>query len=200
MTVVIERRLRQELSWSMRAVVLVYPFLQWVDFRLPSYRTFLPFRLLSLLEEKTLAKMMNFYLNTSFTGEQLMNNNHLSIDDYNLFHSKLNGSNLDENRIFSHPDTEKLFDVDVSPLLANRSILVDSPSTLIVACQYDIFLSDAQIYYEQLKQHSNNQVFYKEFQTFHGALSFIEFPISFPDSLEILDFTSRFILKNISNL
>ncbi|CAF3935605.1 unnamed protein product [Rotaria magnacalcarata] len=182
MAVVVERHLRREHKPVIRGVLLLYPLLQLVNFRLSSYRTYLPYRLLSLLREDVLVQVTNFYMNTTFSDDELFNNRHLSQDDYENFFSKLNIHNLDQEMTddinkrgllskTSHPDTWKLFDENVSPLLADDEILRNTPATFIVACTYDILLSDAQLYFNRLQQLNVKNIMYREYAIFHGVMT-----------------------------
>lgn len=202
MAVVIERHLRDENRPKIRAVLLLYPLLQLVNYRLESYRRFLPYRLLSILREETLTQVANFYVNTSFSQDDLFNNRHLSHDDLDEFYSKvhLNRSKIeidDENslRRNSHPDTKKLFDENVSPLLADDEILRQSPSTFIVACTYDVLLSDAQIYYSRLKLLNVANIIYREYRIFHGVMTFVDFPVAFDEAFDIINDSAQFIVN-----
>ena len=206
MAVVIERKLRRERAPKVRGVLLVYPLLQLAHFRLPSYRTYVPYQLLSLLREETLTQTVNFYLNTTFTEDELFNNRHLSLDDYEKFYSRVNVTMPEEFRLASsfpstpHPDTAKLFDASVSPLLAADEILLESPSTLIVACTYDVLQSDAQLYYHRLTNLRVKDVLYKEYPIFHGAMTFVDFPVAFTEAFQIVYETAQFVVNRTSYL
>jgi hypothetical protein len=100
MAVVVERHLRHEQKSPIRGVLLLYPLLQLVNYRLPSYRTYLPYRILSLLREDILVQVANFYINTSFSHDELFNNRHLSYNDYKNFYSKIHGNYL--MKMFHH--------------------------------------------------------------------------------------------------
>lgn len=204
LAVAVEHRLREKREISIRGLLLLYPFLQMVHFRLPSYEKYFSSNLLSLLHRETLTEMINFYLNTSFSSDELMENRHLSIDDYHLFYSKLNLSNVSldhrpsSNR--SHPSTAKLFDPLVSPLLADDEVLRGSPSTLLIACHYDIFLSEIEFYHQRLKALGVDDVHYRDYPIFHGAMSFVDFPVAFSDAFQILADCAEFLLdRTMSN-
>lgn len=194
---VIERQLRNGTKPVIRGVALLCPLLQLVHFRLPSYSTYLPYEILSLLSEDLLTQMTNFYLNTSFTSDDLFNNRHLSSEDYQNFYSKLNLSlDNDLHQISqSHRDTEKLFDEKISPLLADENVFIDSPSTFLAACTYDVLLSDVQLFYQRLQTHQVKDVIYREYPVFHGAISFVDFPLVFDDAFEIMKDCAQFILN-----
>ncbi|CAF3329707.1 unnamed protein product [Rotaria socialis] len=210
MAVVVERHLRREHKPVIRGVLLLYPLLQLVNFRLSSYRTYLPYRLLSLLREDILVQVTNFYINTTFSDDELFNNRHLSQDDYKNFFSKLNISNLDQEITddinergllskASHPDTWKLFDENVSPLLADDEILRNTPATFIVACTYDVLLSDAQLYFNRLQQLNVTNIMYREYAIFHGVMTFVDFPVAFNEAFDIINDSAQFVV-NITTL
>ncbi len=205
MAVVVERHLRHEQKPVIRGVLLLYPLLQLVHFRLSSYRTYLPYRLLSLLREDLLVQVANFYVNTSFSQDELFNNRHLSLNDYHNFYSKLNLKLSDnENDDISthqslsqssHPDTWKLFNENVSPLLADDEILLNSPPTFIVACTYDVLLSDAQLYFQRLQQLNVKNVIYREYRIFHGVMTFVDFPVAFSEAFDIINDSAQFVVN-----
>jgi len=205
MAVVVERHLRHEKKPVIRGVLLLYPLLQLVHFRLSSYRTYLPYRLLSLLREDMLVQVTNFYVNTSFSQDELFNNRHLSLNDYQNFYSKLNLKLSDnENDDISthqslsqssHPDTWKLFNENVSPLLADDEILLNSPPTFIVACTYDVLLSDAQLYFQRLQQLNVKNVIYREYRIFHGVMTFVDFPVAFSEAFDIINDSAQFVVN-----
>jgi acetyl esterase/lipase len=202
MAAVVERHLRRDEKALIRGVLLLYPLLQLVNFRLASYRTYLPYRLLSLLREDMLVQVANFYVNTTFSKDDLFNNRHLSMNDYEKFYSKLNLkiSNDDINtRQFSsessHPDTLKLFNEDVSPLLADDEVLRNSPPTFIVACTYDVLLSDAQLYFQRLQRLNVKNVIYREYRIFHGVMTFVDFPVAFKEAFDIINDSAQFVVN-----
>ena len=164
--VVVERRLRHDKHMPrIRGILLYYPLLQFANLHLPSYSKYLSYRLLSLLHEDILTQVINFYINTSFTKHQLFNNQYRSLDNENYFYSKLNliNSHKDYFRQDIDRNMRKLFDENISPLLADDEILRHSPSTYICACTYDVLLSDAQLYYQRLKKLNVDDIIYKEY-------------------------------------
>ncbi|CAF0832623.1 unnamed protein product [Rotaria sp. Silwood1] len=204
MAVVVERHLRREKKSIIRGVLLLYPLLQLVNFRLSSYRTYLPYRLLSLLREDILVQVANFYINTTFSHDELFNNRHLSLDDYKNFYSKINLKNLNKDDDMntydllsksSHPDTWKLFNENVSPLLADDEIFHNSPATFIVACTYDILLSDAQLYFKRLQQLNVTNIIYREYPIFHGVMTFVDFPVAFKEAFDIINDSAQFVVN-----
>lgn len=205
MAVVVERHLRREGKSIIRGVLLLYPLLQLVNYRLSSYRRYLPYRLLSLLREDTLVQVANFYINTTFSEDILFNNRHLSSDDYEKFYSKLNltltNKEYDEINQYkylsesSHPDTWKLFNENISPLLADDDILRHSPSTFIVACTYDVLLSDAQLYFQRLQKLNVQNIIYREYQIFHGVMTFVDFPVAFNEAFDIINDSAQFVVN-----
>jgi acetyl esterase/lipase len=205
MAVVVERHLRHEQKPTVRGVLLLYPLLQLVNFRLSSYRTYLPYRLLSVIREDLLVQVANFYVNTSFSVDELFNNRHLSLDDYNKFYSKININNPNKEKDdistyqllseTSHPDTWKLFNENISPLLANDDILRNSPPTFIVACTYDVLLSDAQLYFHRLQQLDVKNVIYREYRIFHGVMTFVDFPVAFNEAFDIINDSAQFVVN-----
>ncbi|CAF2831762.1 unnamed protein product [Rotaria sp. Silwood2] len=198
--VVVERHLRRKQKTLIRGVLLLYPLLQLVNFRLPSYLTNSPYNILSLLREDILTQVTNFYVNTSFTKNELFKNQHLSFDDYNYFYSKVNleVSKKDHINAKSHQDTWKLFNENISPLLADDEILHNSPSTFIGACTYDVLLSDAQLYFQRLQKLNVKDIIYREYRIFHGAMTFVDFPVAFNEAFDIIHDCAQFVINRTS--
>ncbi|CAM4834374.1 unnamed protein product [Rotaria magnacalcarata] len=195
--VVVERKLRREQKPLIRGVLLLYPLLQLVNFRSPSYLRYLPYQILSVLREDILTQVTNFYVNALFTENELFNNQHLSSKDYNKFYSKLNLQISGEHQIIgeSHPDTWKLFDHNISPLLADDDILHNTPPTFIGACTYDVLLSDSQLYFQRLQKLNVKDIIYKEYRIFHGAMTFLDFPVAFNEAFDIVYDSAQFIIN-----
>lgn len=210
MAVVVEHRLRREGQPRVDGVLLLYPLLQMVNFRLPSYRRFLPYRILSILREETLVEVTNFYVNTTFNKDDLFNNKHLSPKDYKKFFAKLHiadsslkineDRSIESSSAFSHPDTEKLFDANVSPLLADDEIFLQTPATFIVACSYDVLLSDARIYNHRLQKLKVQNITYREYQIFHGVMTFVDFPVAFDEAFDIIRDSAQFVVNRTALL
>jgi len=199
--IVVERKLRYKKKSIIRGILLLYPLLQFVHYRLPSYLNYLSYHILSILNEDMIAQTLNFYVNTSFTKDELFNNQHLSFDDYNYFYTKINLSNSDKNHMInkSHRDTWILFNEDISPLLADEDILSKSPPTFIGACLYDVYLSDAQLYFQRLKKLYVKDIIYREYQIFHGAMTFVDFPIAFNEAFQIINDSAQFIINRTTS-
>ena len=206
MAAVVERQLRDKGKPVINGVLLLYPLLQLVNFRLPSYRTYLPYRLLSLLREDMLAQVANFYINSTFSPDELFTNQHLSSNDYQKFYSKLNlNESINENEynhlsIRSHPDTDKLFNEHISPLLASDEIFENSPATFIVACTYDVLLSDARLYLQRLQRLNVKNVLYREYQIFHGVMTFVDFPVAFDEAFDIINDSAQFVVNRTTRV
>lgn len=166
-----------------------------VNFRLPSYEKYLPFRILSLLREDILTRVTNFYINGSFDHNELFNNQHLSSDDHKNFHSKFDSEFLHNDQINeeSHQDTWKLFDHNISPLLADDEIFSNSPSTFIAACTYDVLLSDSQLYFQRLQKLNVKDIDYREYSIFHGAMTFLDFPVAFSEAFDLVYDSAQYV-------
>ena len=202
MAVVIERHLRQKQKPIIRGVLLLYPLLQLVNFRLLSYRTYLPHCILSIICKDILVQVPNFYINASFTHDELFQNRHLSLKDFKNFYSRLNLNEENEyndiNQLLSetsHPDTWKLFNENISPLLADDEIVRNTPPTFIVACKYDVLLSDAQLYFNRLQQLNVENIIYREYHIFHGVMTFVDFPVAFDEAFYMINDSAQFVVN-----
>lgn len=127
----------------------------------------------------------------------------MSLNDYAKFYSTINLKDLknslnDEHQSLpesSHPDTWKLFNENVSPLLADDEIMRNTPSTFIVACTYDVLLSDAQLYFSRLQQLNVKNVIFREYRIFHGVMTFVDFPVAFNEAFDIINDSAQFVVN-----
>ncbi|CAF1090911.1 unnamed protein product, partial [Didymodactylos carnosus] len=217
LAIIVERRLRNELFYPIRAEILLYPLMQLVNYMLPSYQKYLKYELLSVVTEDFLYQVPNYYLNTTFERSKLFKNQHLSKQDLNKFYSiinkqwlnqsDINDRSYDSNKPLSddyyitstnecHPDTSKLFHDDISPLLSSTNIISQTPSTFLVSCEYDVLLSDSLLYWKRLKD-AHVEVEYRHYYIFHGAMTFVDWPVTFTDAFEIIEDSAEFIRNKI---
>ncbi|KRZ41132.1 Neutral cholesterol ester hydrolase 1 [Trichinella pseudospiralis] len=172
---------------SLKLQVLIYPFLQLLDLKTPSYRTALnEYAGTALLEPESLARYILIYLglDTKHT-EALLKNSHRSlVDRYGEQYGYISHSHLPKSfaleafsNIESCAQDESLaalmepyiFDPNFSPLLSEN--LTNLPPALIVTCEYDILRDEGFFYAKRLKEH-NVDVFWWHLENgFHGMFN-----------------------------
>jgi acetyl esterase/lipase len=119
-------------------------------------------------------------------------------DNYKVDDNFPDISTIDENELFSAvkntKETDKVFDVEVSPGLVDDNELKNSPPTYIIACEFDQ-LKDENIIYAQRLKKANIPVEIAYYEScFHGCITFVE---EFKISNDMVDGIIDYIKKNV---
>ncbi|XP_003375147.1 putative alpha/beta hydrolase fold protein [Trichinella spiralis] len=172
---------------SLKLQVLIYPFLQLLDLKTPSYRTALnEYAGTALLEPESLARYILMYLglDTKHT-EALLKNSHRSlVDRYGEQYGYISHSHLPKSfalEAFSNAEScvqdenlaalmePYIFDPNFSPLLSEN--LTNLPPALIVTCEYDILRDEGFFYAKRLKEHNVDVFWWHLEDGFHGMFN-----------------------------
>ncbi|XP_014796895.1 PREDICTED: arylacetamide deacetylase-like 4 [Calidris pugnax] len=190
---------------KIRAQVLVYPFLQAVNFNLPSHQknAFTAF----LSRERTVCYMLKYLNKDCSVKEAVLAGSHVP-ESMNLKYRKwINPDLIPE--IFKlgykpplpasflpgvHEETKELLKTRLSPLLAEDAVVCRLPDTCIITCQHDVLRDDGLLYKKRLEDNNVKVSWYHMDDGFHCALGFFGYGIfSFPSSSKIMNFTVNFI-------
>ncbi|NWV69514.1 ADCL4 protein, partial [Malurus elegans] len=165
-----------------RAQILIYPFLQCVDFNLPSYQqnAGIPF----LLRERTLTLGMK-YINVDLCFiKEILKGRHISEDqrlkyqkwvspDYIPQEFKTKGYKpsptcppLKEVCEIAKAAIDPVF----SPLLAEDSVIAQLPETFILTCELDVLRDDGLLYKKRLEDHGIKVTWCHLQEGFHGNM------------------------------
>ncbi|KFO77289.1 Arylacetamide deacetylase-like 4, partial [Cuculus canorus] len=167
---------------KLRAQILIYPFLQAVDFNLPSYQQNKGVPL--LLKERTIAFGLK-YLNKDLSAIEAISKGchipeYLQLKyqkwvsaDYIPHEFKRRGYNPST----THPLSEELptlmkaaFDPVFSPLLAEDNVIARLPETFILTCEFDVLRDDGLLYKKRLKDHGIKVTWCHLQEGFHGII------------------------------
>ncbi|NXU83400.1 ADCL4 protein, partial [Xiphorhynchus elegans] len=167
---------------KLRAQILIYPFLQAVDFNLPSYQQNEGVPV--LLKERTLIMGLK-YINKDWSFiPELFKGRHVSEDlrvkyqnwvspDYIPQEFKTRGYKPSQ----THPPSEELheyykplFDPVFSPLLAEDSVIAQLPETFILTCEFDVLRDDGLLYKKRLEDHGIKVTWCHLQEGFHGTV------------------------------
>ncbi|XP_060615053.2 arylacetamide deacetylase-like 4 [Anolis sagrei] len=170
-----------------QAQVLIYPFLQAVDFNLPSYQQN---HSVPPLFKKRAVKLGLTYL----TGMRkhvrcLMKNAHVTRDLQAKYQKWVSADLIpDEFKARGyvpmelppfcealHSLYEKGFDPMFSPLLAEDEILRQLPKTFILTCEYDVVRDDGLLYKKRLEDNGVPVTWCHIKDGFHGTAFFIDY-------------------------
>ncbi|KFQ86809.1 Arylacetamide deacetylase-like 4, partial [Phoenicopterus ruber ruber] len=190
---------------KIRAQVLIYPFLQALNFNLPSYQknAFIAF----LSRERTVHFILKYLKKDCSMKEAILAGSHVP-ESMNLKSRKwINPDLIPE--IFKlgykpplptsflpqvHEETKELFETRLSPLLAEDAVVRHLPDTCIITCEYDVLRDDGLLYKKRLEDNNVKVTWYHVEEGFHCALAFFGYGIfSFPSSSKMVNNTVNFI-------
>ncbi|NXW62751.1 ADCL4 protein, partial [Eurystomus gularis] len=167
---------------KLRAQILIYPFLQGVDFNLPSYQhnERSPF----LLKERALTLALKYLNKDLALVEALSKWSHVPEDlqlkyrkwvnpDYIPQEFKVRGYKPSPAHPFSkemHALLRPALDPVFSPLLAEDSVIAQLPETFILTCEFDVLRDDGLLYKKRLEDHGIKVTWCHLQDGFHGTV------------------------------
>uniref|UniRef100_A0A8C3SR15 Alpha/beta hydrolase fold-3 domain-containing protein n=1 Tax=Chelydra serpentina TaxID=8475 RepID=A0A8C3SR15_CHESE len=189
-----------------RAQIMLYPFLQAVDFNLPSYQQNGSVPL--LLRKRTLTLGMQ-YLNKDLSLiKDVLEGSHVPEDlklkfskwlspDNIPMEFKIRGYKPSASASYSeelHALAKPVFETTFSPLLAEDAIVRQLPETFILTCEYDVVRDDGLLYKKRLEDNGVPVTWYHAEDGFHGVLFLIDYGyISFPCGMRAMDNVVNYI-------
>ncbi|ERE83537.1 arylacetamide deacetylase-like 4 [Cricetulus griseus] len=196
---------RQDLP-RFRAQVLIYPVLQEINFQLPSYQQNQnsPF-----LSRKFMMTCVCKYLAIDLSWIDAMMKGTVIPPDYWKKYNKWLGSDNIPQRFRSqgtqpkfpgifnetaYLETNNIFNVEVSPLLADDKTFAQLPEAFLVSCEYDILRDDTLLYKKRLEDQGVPVTWCHVEDGFHGSMLLFDKKIfSFPCSHKIMNSTVSYI-------
>ncbi|KFP70726.1 Arylacetamide deacetylase-like 4, partial [Acanthisitta chloris] len=190
---------------KIRAQVLIYPFLQALNFNLPSYQKNAAMAFLS--RERTVHFILKYLNKDCAMKEAILAGSHVP-ENMNLKCRKwINPDLLPEvfqagykpplPALFSpqvHEEVKELFDTRFSPLLAEDSVVCCLPDTCLITCEHDVLRDDGLLYKKRLEDNNVRVTWYHMEKGFHCALGFFGYGVfSFPSSSTIVNHAVDFI-------
>ncbi|KFQ42003.1 Arylacetamide deacetylase-like 4, partial [Nestor notabilis] len=170
---------------KLRAQILIYPFLQALDFDLPSYQQNEGVPI--LLKERTLSlglKYLNKDLPATQAAFKVLKSYHVP-EDLLLKYRKWVSSDIippEFKRRGYKPSTthsfseeiyalvKPVFDTVFSPLLAEDSVIAQLPEAFILTCEYDVLRDDGLLYKKRLEDHGIKVTWCHLQEGFHGTV------------------------------
>ncbi|KFP81598.1 Arylacetamide deacetylase-like 4, partial [Apaloderma vittatum] len=165
-----------------RAQILIYPFLQSVDFNLPSYQQNKDIPI--LLKERTIVLGLK-YLNIDLETMKLMSKWSHVPEDLQLKYQKWVSADCIPHEFKTRgytPSTplpllkdvatqfQPVFDPVFSPLLAEDSVIARLPEAFILTCEYDVLRDDGLLYKKRLEDHGVKVTWCHLQDGFHGTV------------------------------
>ncbi|KFP22297.1 Arylacetamide deacetylase-like 4, partial [Egretta garzetta] len=167
---------------KLRAQILIYPFLQCVDFNLPSYQQNEGVPV--LLKERALALGLR-YLNKELSATEAVFKVSPIPEDLQLKYQKwvspdhiphefkARGYKPSTTRPFSkelYTLVRPGFDPIFSPLLAEDSVIAQLPEAFILTCEFDVLRDDGLLYKKRLEDHGIKVTWCHLQEGFHGTV------------------------------
>ncbi|XP_041332641.1 arylacetamide deacetylase-like 4 [Pyrgilauda ruficollis] len=167
---------------KLRAQILIYPFLQCVDFNLPSYQQ--NERVPILLKERTLVLGLK-YVNVELgLIKEFFKGCHISEDRRLKYQKWVSPDYIPhefKTRGYKPPPTylpskeicevaEAMLEPVFSPLLAEDSVIAQLPETFILTCEFDVLRDDGLLYKKRLEDHGIKVTWCHLQEGFHGTL------------------------------
>ncbi|XP_054857694.1 arylacetamide deacetylase-like 4 [Eublepharis macularius] len=174
---------------KVRAQILLYPFLQAIDFNLPSHqqnrfvppffqRIIVEAGLQYLGKEKSLAKEIK---NGSHIPEDVkMKLKNWINPDIIPQEFKHRGYKPPPQAVFSpeiHRQAQEAFETTFSPLIVDADVIRQLPEMYILTCEYDVFRDEGLLYKKRLEDEGVPVTWYHLADGFHGALISIDLPL-----------------------
>ncbi|XP_010145987.1 PREDICTED: arylacetamide deacetylase-like 4 [Eurypyga helias] len=190
---------------KIRAQVLIYPFLQALNFNLPSHQknAFIPF--LSL--EHIVRFVLKYLKKDCYMKRAILVGSHVP-ESMNLKYRKwINPDLIPEAFKLGykpplpasflpqvHEEMKELFETRISPLLADDAVIRCLPDTCVITCEHDVLRDDGLLYKKRLEDNGVKVTWYHMEGGFHCALGFFGYGIfSFPSSGKIVNHAVNFI-------
>ncbi|XP_054857767.1 arylacetamide deacetylase-like 4 [Eublepharis macularius] len=191
---------------KVRAQVLLYPFLQALDFTLPSYQQN---RCIPIVPRRELLKFAAHYLDQSpsmidmaiegnFMPESLQEKYGKFVDPDNI-PQKFRDRNVNPAPPRSSEDNlfnmmKEALERKLSPLLADDSFLQGLPETFFLTCEFDVMRDDSLLYKKRLEDNGVLVSWYHLEDAFHSAPFLVDhWFVTFPCAKIGLDSTVNFI-------
>ncbi|XP_009477194.2 arylacetamide deacetylase-like 4 [Pelecanus crispus] len=167
---------------KLRAQVLIYPFLQAVDFNLPSYQQ--NEQMLFLPKERALALGLK-YLNKDLSVIKVVDKVSHIPEDLQLKYQKwvspdhippefkTRGYKPSTTRTFSkelYTLFKPVLDPVFSPLLAEDSVIAQLPEAFILTCEFDVLRDDGLLYKKRLEDNGIKVTWCHLQEGFHGTI------------------------------
>ncbi|XP_038015694.1 arylacetamide deacetylase-like 4 [Motacilla alba alba] len=190
---------------KIRAQLLIYPFLQALNFNLPSHQKNAAVAFLS--RERTVHFLLKYLNKDCSLKEPILAGSHVP-ESINLKYRKWINPDLipDELKLGYkpplptlflpqvHEEVQELLEPWISPLLAEDAVVCGLPDTCLITCEHDVLRDDGLLYKKRLEDNNVHVTWHHVEKGFHAALGFFGYGIfSFPSSSIVMNHAVDFI-------
>ncbi|XP_068014579.1 arylacetamide deacetylase-like 4 isoform X1 [Melanerpes formicivorus] len=187
------------------AQVLIYPFVQALNFNLPSYQqnAFVPF----LSRERTVHFILKYLQKDYSLKEAILAGSHTPESITLKYRKWINPDLIPETFKLGYKpplpssflpqvyeETKELCKTRLSPLLAEDAVVCCLPDTCIITCEHDVLRDDGLLYKKRLEDNKVKVTWHHMREGFHCVLAFFGYGIfSFPSSSKMVNHIVTFI-------
>lgn len=187
---------------------LLYPSLQFFDFTLPSYQTYLKRNILGIINENNLLSMISLLSENNIEiSKDILFNSYVSIEDKKELYPFINPKKylsipyeLNEMRQGNESlikNLKYLISPLMSPLLVSDQQLSQLPKIFLFTTEFDILRDEGFIFASRLKS-LNKTIYHHHFtNAFHGAHAFLYGPLRFEIAHHMIEHTAQIIRNNL---
>ncbi|XP_032992275.1 arylacetamide deacetylase-like 4 [Lacerta agilis] len=165
-----------------RAQVLVYPFLQAIDFNLPSYQQ--NQSISPLFRKRTVKLGLTYLTGKTMNVDRILKGAHIPPDLREKYQKWISADNIPEEfkargyvPVAPAPFSEELYEqvkrgteTMFAPLLAEDDIIRQLPETFILTCEYDVLRDDGLLYKKRLEDNGVPVTWFHVQDGFHGVM------------------------------
>lgn len=190
-----------------RALVLIYPVVQFFDLMLPSYQE----PMLEIFDSAKSPLMLQLYLNRNLT-DRIFVNAHTNREQKKFYRRWVHWSFIPEKyrQTFSEPINEEvngdeqlienaqlLLNEEISPLLVEDEILSEYPMTYLLSVGHDRLRDENFIFAHRLKMNGINLTHDHVEKTFHGSITFLDGFFRLNIAHEMIKNISKYLINHL---
>ncbi|XP_032991879.1 arylacetamide deacetylase-like 4 isoform X2 [Lacerta agilis] len=189
-----------------RAQVLIYPFLQGMDFNLPSYQQnqSIP----PLFQKRAVKLGLTYLTGKTINVDGILKGAHVPPDLREKYQKWISADNIPEEfkargyvPVVPAPFSEELYEqvkrgneTMFCPLLAEDDIICQLPETFILTCEYDVLRDDGLLYKKRLEDNGVPVTYHHLPDGFHGILGAAGCgPLEFPSTKKCMQHVVEFL-------
>uniref|UniRef100_A0A674G952 Alpha/beta hydrolase fold-3 domain-containing protein n=1 Tax=Taeniopygia guttata TaxID=59729 RepID=A0A674G952_TAEGU len=168
---------------KIRAQVLIYPYLQALNFNLPSHQKNAAVAFLT--RERAVRYILKYLNKDCSLKEPILAGSHVPESINSKYRKWINPDLIPDAfkvgykpplpALFSpqvHQEVQELFEPRVSPLLAEDAVVCGVPDTCIVTCEHDVLRDEGLLYKKRLEDNNVRVTWHHVEKGFHSALGF----------------------------
>nr|XP_028566543.1 arylacetamide deacetylase-like 3 isoform X1 [Podarcis muralis] len=189
-----------------RAQVLIYPFLQGLDFNLPSYQQ--NHSVPPMFRKRTVKVGLTYLTGKTMNVDGVLKGAHVPPDLREKYQKWINADNIPEEfkargyvPVAPAPFLEELYEqvkrgteTMFVPLLAEDDIIRQLPETFILTCEYDGFRDDGLLYKKRLEDNGVPVTWYHVQDGYHGIMALAGWgPLAFLNTQKCLQSVIQFL-------